>query len=175
MLQQLYRRNGELLDERHIPRNLNTFCKMGGIIIRPKIIVVTKKKLMIYGVLLLLLLIAALLLFTFRNSGIGLPSTGYTYLKFTDGTFVGSEKTDQGNIRAEVLIKDEKIKDIKLTEFPPKYMADNPTLKDEIPQHLFNIIQSQDFQPADSSKNTVYILNKITKAVRNAVDQSLIE
>jgi hypothetical protein len=28
---------------------------------------------------------------------------------------------------------------------------------------------------ADSTKNTTYILNKITKAVRNAVDQSLIE
>lgn len=157
------------------PQEYQPFCKMGGIIIRPKIIVITKKKLMIYAVLLLLLIIAALLLFTMRNSGIGLPSTGYTYLKFTDGTFVGSEKTEQGNIRAEVLVKDEKIKDIKLTEFPPKYMADNPTLKDEIPQHLYNIIQTQDFQPADTSKNTVYILNKITKAVRNAIDQSLIQ
>lgn len=141
---------------------------------RPKIIVVTKKKLMMYAALIMVLVIAAVLLFAMRGSGVGLPSSGYTYLKYKDGTFVGNEKTEHGNIRAEVIIKDEKIRDIKLTEFPPKYINDNPTLKDEIPQHLYNIIQSQDFVPSDSTKNTTYILNKITKAIRNAVDQSLI-
>jgi uncharacterized protein with FMN-binding domain len=148
---------------------------LGGIVLRPKIIVITKKKLMMYAALLLVLIIAAVLLFTMRNSGVDLPSAGYTYLKYKDGTYVGNEKTEHGNIRAEVIIKDEKIKDIKLTEFPPKYINDNPTLTDEIPQHLFGIIQNQDVIPSDSSKNTTYILNKITKAVRNAVDQSLIE
>jgi len=143
--------------------------------LRPKIIIITKKKLMMYAALLVILVIAALLLFAMRDSGVGLPSAGYTYLKYKDGTFVGNEKSEEGNIRAEVVIKDEKIKDIKLTEFPPKYINDNPTLKDEIPQHLYNIIQNQDFVPSDSTKNTTYILNKITKAVRNAVDQSLIE
>lgn len=142
---------------------------------RPKIIIITKKKLMIYAALVLVVIIAAVLLFTMRSSGVGLPSSGYTYLKYKDGTYIGNEKTECGNIRAEVVIKEEKIKDIKLTEFPPKYMNQNPTLKDEIPQHLYNIIQTQDFVPSDSAKNTTYILNKITKAVRNAVDQSLIE
>ena len=130
---------------------------------------------MMYAALLLILVIAALILFTMRSSGVGLPSSGYTYLKYKDGTFVGNEKTEHGNIRAEVIIKNEKISDIKLTEFPPKYINENPTLKDEIPQHLYNVIQNQDFVPSDSTKNTTYILNKITKAIRNAVDQSLIE
>ncbi|OGO77596.1 MAG: hypothetical protein A2Y23_11575 [Clostridiales bacterium GWB2_37_7] len=142
---------------------------------RPKIIIITKKRLMMYAALLLILVIAALILFTMRSSGVGLPSSGYTYLKYKDGTFVGNEKTEHGNIRAEVIIKNEKISDIKLTEFPPKYINENPTLKDEIPQHLYNVIQNQDFVPSDSTKNTTYILNKITKAIRNAVDQSLIE
>jgi uncharacterized protein with FMN-binding domain len=148
---------------------------LGGIFLRPKIIIITKKRLMMYAALVLILVIAALLLFTMRSSGVGLPSSGYTYLKYKDGTFVGNEKTEHGNIRAEVIIKSEKISDIKLTEFPPKYINDNPTLKDEIPQHLYNVIQNQDFVPSDSTKNTTYILNKITKAIRNAVDQSLIE
>lgn len=148
---------------------------MGGIIIRPKIIIITKRQLMMYAALLLILIIAALLMFTMRNSGVGLPSSGYTYLKYQDGTYVGNEKTDVGNIQTEVTIKDEKIKDIKIIEFPQKYMNENPTLKDEIPQHIYSIIQSQDFVPSDSAKKTTYILNKITKAVRNAVDQSLIE
>lgn len=148
---------------------------LGGIVLRPKIIIITKKKLMIYTALFVILVVAALLLFAFRSSGVGLPSSGYTYLQYKDGTFIGNEKTEQGNIRAEVVIKDEKIKDIKLTEFPPKYINDNPTLKDEIPQHLYNIIKDQDFVHSDSAKNTTYILNKITKAIRNAVDQSLIE
>jgi uncharacterized protein with FMN-binding domain len=148
---------------------------LGGIVLRPKIIIITKKKLMMYIALFIILVIAALLVFTLRGSGVGLPSSGYTYLKYKDGTFIGNEKTEQGNIRAEVVIKDEKIKDIKLTEFPPKYINDNATLKDEIPQHLYNIIKDQDFVLADSTKNTTYILNKITKAIRNAVDQSLIE
>jgi uncharacterized protein with FMN-binding domain len=148
---------------------------LGGIFLRPKIIIITKKRLMMYAALILILVIAALLLFTMRSSGVGLPSSGYTYLKYKDGTFVGNEKTEHGNIRAEVIIKSEKISDIKLTEFPPKYINDNPTLKDEIPQHLYNVIQNQDFVPSDSTKNTTYILNKITKAIRNAVDQSLIE
>jgi len=143
--------------------------------LRPKIIIITKKRLMMYAALLLILVIAALILFTMRSSGVGLPSSGYTYLKYKDGTFVGNEKTEHGNIRAEVIIKNEKISDIKLTEFPPKYINENPTLKDEIPQHLYNVIQNQDFVPSDSTKNTTYILNKITKAIRNAVDQSLIE
>jgi uncharacterized protein with FMN-binding domain len=148
---------------------------LGGIVLRPKIIIITKRKLMMYAALLIILVIAALLLFAMRGNGVGLPSSGYTYLKYKDGTFVGNEKTEEGNIRAEVIIKEEKIKDIKLTEFPPKYINDNPTLKDDIPQHLYNIIQHQDFVPSDSTKNTTYILNKITKAIRNAVDQSLIE
>ncbi|MDF2521715.1 MAG: hypothetical protein K0R84_2343, partial [Clostridia bacterium] len=66
---------------------------MGGIIIRPKIIVITKRQLMIYAALLLILIIAALLMFTMRNSGVGLPSSGYTYLKYKDGTYIGNEKT----------------------------------------------------------------------------------
>ncbi len=148
---------------------------MGGIIIRPKIIIITKRQLMIYAAILLILIIAALLMFTMSNSGVGLPSSGYTYLKYKDGTYIGNEKTEAGNIRAEVTIKEEKIKDIKLTEFPPKYMNENLTLKDEIPQHIYAIVQSQDFVPSDSTKPTAYILNKITKSVRNAVDQSLIE
>jgi uncharacterized protein with FMN-binding domain len=148
---------------------------LGGIVLRPKIIIITKKKLMMYIALIITLAIVALLLFTLRGDGVGLPSSGYTYLKYKDGTYVGNEKSEQGNIRAEVVIKDEKIKDIKLTEFPPKYINDNPVLKDEIPQHLYTIIKNQDFVQSDSTKNTTYILNKITKAVRNAVDQSLIE
>ena len=148
---------------------------LGGIVLRPKIIIVTKKRLMMYTALLVILVVAALLVFALRSGGVGLPSSGYTYLKYKDGTYIGNEKTEQGNIRAEVVIKDEKIKNIKITEFPPKYINDNPTLKDEIPQHLYNIVKDQDFVNSDSTKNTTYILNKITKAIRNAVDQSLID
>lgn len=147
---------------------------MGGILIKPKIIVLTKKKLMIYIALLLVVIIGLVLLFTLRSNEAGVPSSGYTYLQYKDGVYVGLEKSEFGNIKTEVTIKNEKIKDIKIIEIPQKFMKDYPTLKDEIPQLVFNVIKQQDMISPDNENNTAYVQSKVLKAIRNALDQSLL-
>lgn len=147
---------------------------MGGIIIKPRIILLTKKNLFIYAAILLVLIFGMILLIAFNSSKADVTSSGYTYLKYKDGTYIGTEKTENGNIQVEVTITDEKIKDIILSEMPAKYIKDNPTLKDDIPQMIFDIVKNQDTVPTDAGKSSAYVLNKVEKAVRTALDQSLI-
>jgi uncharacterized protein with FMN-binding domain len=83
---------------------------MGGIFIKPRIIILSKKSIMIYTALLLILVIGLVLLFTLRSNEVGLATSGYTYLKYTDGVFVGAEKTESGEVKTEVTIKNNKIR-----------------------------------------------------------------
>jgi uncharacterized protein with FMN-binding domain len=148
---------------------------MGGIFIKPRIIIVTKKSLMIYAALLLILVIGLVLLFTLRSNEVGLATSGYTYLRYNDGVYVGVEKTESGDVKAEVTIKNTKIKDIKLIEMPSEYISNNPNIKDEISDIIYTTIKSQDVASANNTGNTSYVLSKVIKAVRNALNESLIK
>jgi uncharacterized protein with FMN-binding domain len=148
---------------------------MGGIIIKPRIIIVTKKSLMIYAALLLVLVIGLVLLFTLRSNEVGLATSGYTYLRYNDGIYVGIEKTESGVVKAEVTIKNAKIKDIKLIEMPSEYISNNPSIKDEISDIIYTTIKSQDVATVNDTGNTSYVLSKVIKAVRNALNESLIK
>ena len=147
---------------------------MGGILIRPKIIVLTKKRLMLYTALFLVVVMGLILLFTLRSNEAGVPSSGYTYLKYKDGVYSGIEKSEYGNIKVEVTIRNERIKDIRISELPSKFLKDYPTLKDEIPQLIFSMIKEQDIVSPDNTNNTAYVQSKLLKSVRNALDQSLL-
>lgn len=120
------------------------------------------------------MVIGIVLLFTLRSNEVGLAASGYTYLKYTDGVYVGVESTESGDVKTEVTIKNNKIKDIKLIEIPQEYITHNPTLKDDISGLIYTTIKSQNVS-AGGDGNTSYVLNKVAKAVRNALDQSLIE
>jgi len=148
---------------------------MGGIFIKPRIIILTKKSLMIYTALLLILVIGLVLLFTLRSNEVGLATSGYTYLRYNDGVYVGIEKTESGDVKAEVTIKNTKIKDIKLIEMPSEYISNNPSINDEISEIIYTTIKSQDVATADDTGNTSYVLSKVIKAVRNALNESLIK
>ncbi|MFZ5353193.1 MAG: hypothetical protein ACOZCL_10800 [Bacillota bacterium] len=141
---------------------------------KPRIIVLSKRNLMIYTAILLMLIIGLMVFFALRAESSGVPSSGYTYLKFKDGIYIGTEKTDYGNIKAEVTIANTKIKEIKLLEFPPKFIEENGALKDEIPQLIYEVIQKQNVVSPSASTNSAYVLNKIAKAIRTALDQSLL-
>jgi uncharacterized protein with FMN-binding domain len=148
---------------------------MGGIFIKPRIILLTKKSLIIYAVLLLILIVGLVLLFTLRSNEVGLATSGYTYLRYNDGIYVGAEKTESGYVKAEVTIKNERIKDIKLIEMPSEYISNNPNIKDEISEIIYTTIKSQDVAAANESGNSSYVLSKVIKAVRNALNESLIQ
>lgn len=148
--------------------------KMGGILIKPRIILVTKKNLMIYTALLLVLIVGLVLLFTLRSDEVGLATSGYTYLKYNDGIYVGTEKTESGDVKAEVTIRNAKIKDIRLIEMPSEYISNNPNIKDEISDIIYSTIKSQDVAAASDTGNSSYVLSKVIKAVRNALNESLI-
>lgn len=148
---------------------------MGGIFIKPRIILLTKKSLIIYAVLLLILVIGLVLLFTLRSNEVGLAASGYTYLKYNDGVFVGIEKTESGDVKAEVTIRNAKIKDIKLIEMPSEYISNNPNIKDEISDIIYTTIKSQDVAAANETGNSSYVQSKVIKAVRNALNESLIK
>lgn len=148
---------------------------MGGIFIKPRIILLTKKSLIIYAVLLLILVIGLVLLFTLRSNEVGLAASGYTYLKYNDGIFVGIEKTESGDVKAEVTIRNAKIKDIKLIEMPSEYISNNPNIKDEISDIIYTTIKSQDVAAANETGNSSYVQSKVIKAVRNALNESLIK
>lgn len=147
---------------------------MGGILIKPRIILLTKKNLIIYAVLLLVVIVGLVLLFTLRSNEAGLAASGYTYLKYNDGIYVGVEKTESGDVKAEVTIKNEKIKEIKLIEMPPDYISNNPNIKDEISDIIYTTIKTQDVAAANDAGNTSYVLSKVVKAVRNALNESII-
>lgn len=147
---------------------------MGGILIKPRIILLTKKNLIIYAVLLLVVIVGLVLLFTLRSNEAGLAASGYTYLKYNDGIYVGVEKTESGDVKAEVTIKNEKIKEIKLIEMPPDYISNNPNIKDEISDIIYTTIKTQDVAAENGAGNTSYVLSKVVKAVRNALNESII-
>lgn len=147
---------------------------MGGIFIKPRIILLTKKNLIIYVVLFIVLVVGLVLLFTLRSNEAGLAASGYTYLKYNDGVYVGVEKTESGDVKAEVTIKNEKIKDIKLIEMPPDYISNNPNIKDEISDIIYTTIKKQNLAAASDKGNTSYVLSKVIKAVRNALNESMI-
>ncbi len=141
---------------------------------KPKIIILSKRNLMIYAAILLLLVIGLVVFFSMRADRSGVPSSGYAYLRFKDGVYIGTEKTDYGNIKTEVTIVNSKIKDIKLLEFPVKFIEENAALKDEVPQLIFEVIQNQNVVAPKAATNSAYVLNKTVKAIRNALDQSLL-
>lgn len=114
-------------------------------------------------------------MFTSRNNEAGLAASGYTYLKYNDGVYVGVESTESGDIKAEVTIKNSKIKDIKMIELPSEYITSNPAIKDDISSFIYDTIKSQNISATGRSSNGSYVLNKAVKAVRNALDQSLLE
>ena len=147
---------------------------MGGIFIKPRIILLTKKNLIIYAVLFIVLVIGLVLLFTLRSNEAGLAASGYTYLKYNDGVYVGVEKTESGDVKAEVTIKNAKIKDIKLIEMPPDYISNNPNIKDEISDVIYTIIKKQDVTAASDTGTVSYVLSKVIKAVRNALNESML-
>jgi uncharacterized protein with FMN-binding domain len=148
---------------------------MGGIFIKPRIIILSKKSIMIYTALVLVLVIGLVLLFTLRSNEVGLATSGYTYLRYNDGVYVGTEKTESGDVKAEVTIRNSKIKDIKLIEMPSDYISNNPTIKDEISDIIYTTIKSQDVATANDTGNTSYVLSKVIKAVRNALNESMIK
>lgn len=148
---------------------------MGGIFIKPRIIILTKKSLIIYAALLLILVVGLVLLFTLRSNEVGLATSGYTYLRYNDGVYVGVEKTESGDVKAEVTIKNTRIKDIKLIEMPSEYISNNPSIKDEISDIIYTTIKSQDVATVNDTGNTSYVLSKVIKAVRNALNESLIK
>lgn len=148
---------------------------MGGIFIKPRIIIVTKKSIAIYAALLLVLVIGLVLLFTLRSNEVGLAASGYTYLRYNDGVYVGVEKTESGDVKAEVTIKNTKIKDIKLIEMPSEYISNNPNINDEISDIIYTTIKSQDVAAVKDTGNTSYVLSKVIKAVRNALNESMIK
>ncbi len=148
--------------------------KMGGIIIKPRIIILTKKNLIIYAALFLVLLVGLVFIFTLRSNEAGLATSGYTYLKYNDGVYVGTERTESGDVKAEVTIKNSKIKDIRLIEMPSEYISNNPNIKDEISDIIYTTIKSQDVATANDTGNSSYVLSKVIKAVRNALNESLI-
>lgn len=147
---------------------------MGGILIKPRIIILTKKNLVIYAALLLILIVGLVLVFTLRSNEVGLAASGYTYLKYNDGVYVGVEKTESGDVKAEVTIKNQKIKDIKLIEMPSEYISNNPNIKDEISDIIYTTIKSQDVAAAKETGSSSYVLSKVMKAVRNALNESLL-
>ncbi len=147
---------------------------MGGVFIKSKIVIITRKSLIVYAALLFILVAGLVLLFTLRSNETGLAASGYTYLRYNDGVYMGVEKTESGDVKAEVTIKNAKIKDIKLIEMPPDYISNNPNIKDEISEIIYTTIKSQDVSEASNRGNSSYVMGKVIKAVRNALNESLI-
>lgn len=143
---------------------------------KPKIVIMTKRKIMIYAIILLVIVIGVVLLTSLGKNEINTkPSSGYTYLEYKDGVYEATEKTDQGNIKVEVAIKKSKIKAIKVVEFPEKYIADNPLLKEQIKELTNNIVKTQNAAiNIDNTQATAFLLTKLSKAVLTALDQSIL-
>lgn len=87
---------------------------------------------------------------------------------------MGVEKTESGNVKAEVTIKNSKIKDIKLIEMPSDYISNNPKINDKISDIIYTTLKFQDIAIANDTENSSYVLGKVIKAVWNALNESLI-
>lgn len=150
---------------------------MGGIFIKHKIILLTRRKLIIYA-LILVVLILAIIGVTYLMKNREEPtasSSSFTYLEYKDGKYIGNEKTDKGNIQVEVTIKKNKIKEIRILEFPQEYLAENKELEKETAEIIDKIIRTQEIMSSDDMERSSYVVNKLLKAIRIAVDQSLLQ
>lgn len=150
---------------------------MGGIFIKHKIILLTKKRLIIYA-LIIVVLILAIIGVTNLMKKRGEPTTSsntFIYMQYKDGKYIGNEKTDKGNIQVEVTIKKNKIHEIKILEFPQEYLAENRELEKETAEVINKIIKTQEIMSSEDMERSSYVINKLLKAIRIAVDQSLLQ
>ncbi|MCK9217182.1 MAG: hypothetical protein M0P77_04590 [Firmicutes bacterium] len=145
---------------------------MGGIIIKHKIILLTKKRLIIYTGIILIIVFGLILTLKFWGNREEKPTSGYFYLEYKDGKYVGVENTDKGEIKVQVLIAKNKIKNIKILDFPQEYIKDNNELKDEITAVIGKIIKTQEVINVEDMEKSSYIINKLLKAVSNALEES---
>lgn len=150
---------------------------MGGIIIKHKIILLTRKRLILYALIILVLILAivAVTYFMRNREEPTTSSDSFTYLQYKDGKYIGNEKTDKGNIQVEVTIKKNKIKDIKILEFPQEYLAENKELKDETAEVIDKIVKTQEIMSLEDMERSSYVVNKLLKAIRVALDESLLQ
>ncbi|MEA4960412.1 hypothetical protein [Lutispora sp.] len=150
---------------------------MGGIFIKHKIILLTRKRIMIYALIIVVLILAIIALTNLMRNREepAASSNSFIYLQYKDGKYIGNEKTDKGNIQVEVTIKKNKIKDIKILEFPQEYLSARKELKDETAKVIEKIIKTQEITSIEGMEESSYIVNKLLKAVRIALDQSLLQ
>lgn len=150
---------------------------MGGIFIKHKIILLTRKRVMIYALIIVVLILAIIALTNLMRNREepAASSNSFIYLQYKDGKYIGNEKTDKGNIQVEVTIKKNKIKDIKILEFPQEYLSARKELKDETAKVIEKIIKTQEITSIEGMEESSYIVNKLLKAVRIALDQSLLQ
>lgn len=147
---------------------------IGGIIIKHKIILLTKKRLFIYAGIIILIVLGLILLLKFMGNKEEKSAVGYFYLEYKDGKYIGVENTEKGEIKVEVSINKNKIKNIKIIDFPREYIQDNKEVKDEITTAINNIIKTQELMSVEDMERASYVLNKLLKAIRNALDESLL-
>ncbi len=147
---------------------------IGGIIIKHKIILLTKKRLFIYAGIIILIVLGLILLLKSTGNKEEKSAVGYFYLEYKDGKYIGVENTEKGEIKVEVSINKNKIKNIKIIDFPREYIQDNKEVKDEITTAINNIIKTQELMSVEDMERASYVLNKLLKAIRNALDESLL-
>lgn len=148
---------------------------MGGIIIKHKIILITRRRLIIYAAIILVIILSLLLSLRFLSKTEEQPSSGYSYLEYKDGVYLGNENTDKGNIKVEVSIKKGKIRDIKILEFPQEYIKEDAELQDEISKTVKNVIKTQEIMTTEDMERSSYVINKLLKAIRVALEQSFLQ
>ncbi|SHI42775.1 FMN-binding protein [Lutispora thermophila] len=150
---------------------------MGGVFIKHKIILLTRKRLMIYALILVVLILAIVgITYLFKNREEPTASSNsFIYLQYKDGKYIGNEKTDKGNIQVEVTIKKNKITEIRILEFPQEYLAENKELEKQTAEIIDKIIRTQEIMSSEDMERSSYVINKFLKAIRIAVDQSLLQ
>ena len=126
-------------------------------------------------IVILILAIAAIAYFMRNREEPAASSNSFTYLQYKDGKYIGNEKTDKGNIQVEITIKQNKIKNIKLLEFPQEYLAEHKELRDETAQVIDKILKTQEIMSLEDMEKSSYVVNKLLKAIRIALDQSLLQ
>jgi len=145
---------------------------LGGIVIKHKIILLTKKRLIIYAGIILIIVLGLILAIRFLGNREEKATSGYFYLEYKDGKYIGVENTDKGEIKVQVLITKNKIKNIKILDFPQEYIQENKELKDEITAVIGKIIKTQEVISVEDMERSSYIMNKLFKAISNALEES---
>ena len=148
---------------------------MGGIIIKHKIILITRRRLIIYAAIILVIILSLLISLRFFSKAEEQPSSSYSYLEYKDGVYLGNENTDKGNIKVEVSINKGKVRDIKILEFPQEYIKEDAELEDEISKSIKNIIKTQEIMSVEDMERSSYVINKLLKAIRVALEQSFLQ